>query len=238
MGKLRMHSPIVGTGVAVVVLLISIVANKALDLLGVQEFIFGIGIFAVILLGVAVIVWVVADESRQAELERIMIILKDVTPSTGFSWLYPGSSMLRLEEGVKCKDIWIVSPHLLNDTGTTYEGRQGVSTIATVDKNLKRKIIYTFIVPDTERVKTLMFHLYQTHASHREQIRVIQLPPATFQNLAISEVAIYDPNGRNPQVFMELPVLDAHAYWIKLDEGVAFPLVERVRKVVEEKVAT
>jgi hypothetical protein len=237
MRKLRMHSPIVGTGVGVIVLLISIVANKALDFLGVEELIYGIGIFIVILLGVAGIVWVIADESRQSELERIMIILKQVAPSSGFSWLYPGYSVIKLESEVKAKEIWVVSPHLLNDTGTSYEGRQGLSTIDTVDKNFKRGIAYTYIVPDIERVRTLVLHLHQTHASYHERIRVIQLPRATFQNLAISEIAIYDPNGGNPQVFMELPVMDAHTYWIKLNEEVAFPFVERVRQVIGESTA-
>ena len=197
-----------------------------------------------IILGVAAIIWLLADESRQTELDKIMTILKDMTPSAEFSWLHHANSILKLEVEIKCKDIWIVSPHLLNDTGSTYSGgKHGVSTITTVEKNLKRKVTYTFIIPDTEIMEERLSHLYRNHVPYGKQLRVIKLPQATFQSLglAISELVIYNPNmeaGHRPQVFMQLPVVDSYKYWIEIDDHEAFDVVARVRKVVEENVAT
>ena len=49
---------------------------------------------------------------------RTITSLQDAIPSAERGWLYRADELLKLENESKSTEIWIVSPHLLNDTGT------------------------------------------------------------------------------------------------------------------------
>jgi hypothetical protein len=177
------------------------------------------------------------------QFRRTLTSLRDVVPSAESAWLYSAPDILELESKVKSKEIWIVSPHLLNDTGTMYESQPGsVSTVKTGQKNLRRGINYTFIVPDTEQIQKLLPQLRSNYEGYEGSLRVITLPVTAFDRLAFSEMAIYNPRmeGRYnpPRVFLELPVAVPHAYWVELADDVASVITARVQQIVDDKSAT
>ena len=135
-------------------------------------------------------------------------------------------------------EVWVVSPHLANDSGTQYEGGlDRTSTVGTVQENLRRKVGYTFVVPDTDQIRALLPQLHRNYDLPRKRPLVVLVPPGVFQTLAVSEIAIYDPDLKSrqtPLVFMELPVAIAHNYWALLDDGTAATFVTRVRNVIKD----
>ncbi len=160
-------------------------------------------------------------------------------PSTnGAKWFYTAEEILEFEERINTAEIWIVSPHLLNDTGTQFEtDPEGASTIDAAIANLKRQIDYTFIVPDTNKIRAALHQLRQNYQGHAGSVHSIVIPPDIFESLTISELAIYNPrmeNRRPRRVFMELPICIPHAFWIEVAEDIAYEIVARVNKVIEK----
>jgi hypothetical protein len=163
----------------------------------------------------------------------------DDEPSVSQSWLYSGRALLKIEKESEATEIWVVSPHLANDTGVIYEKvapAGSIGTIATVQENLRRNIHYTFIVPDSDSINSRLPQLYKNYGDYPGQLRVIQQSPDVFMRLAHSEIVIYNPRlegRRPPRVFLELPVRAAHQYWIELIDDVAYTIIARVRKLVD-----
>lgn len=163
-------------------------------------------------------------------------LIIQMTRTTQHDWLWKDVDLLIEVEGkAKGSDVWVVSPHLLNDTGTQYVQ----TTIATIQKNAERGIIYTYIVPDTNEIRKLLPHLESNFSKTINQLKVIRLHPATFQNLTRTEVAIYNPkmvDGQAPQAYMQLPVNPSYTYWAKVTDDMSFEFVERIAKIIEENV--
>lgn len=162
-------------------------------------------------------------------------VLKDIAPSTAYNCLYSQAQMVKLESEVQCKEIWVISPDLSNDTGNPEE-----NFIPAVQKNLKRKIIYTYIVPDTETVDAVLPYLKQIFTSHSEQLQVKKVSRDILQMLVTAHIVIYNPNmegGHTPQIFIELPT-DIRKYgkrcWINVDNDIGLKLLGRFRKLIEE----
>lgn len=156
---------------------------------------------------------------------------------TDLDWLHEGNDILRVEAEIRT-EVWIVSPHLLNDTGMQYEGTlDGYSTVQIAQENLRKNVRYTFVVPDTDQIRVLLPQLRRNYNVARNKPRIVLIPPDIFQALTVTEVAIYDPDlkdHRTPLVFMELPVAIAHNFWAQLDDVTAAAFVTRVRKIIEE----
>ncbi len=163
--------------------------------------------------------------------------LTNVIPSAEFAWLYRGNDLLRFESEIKTKEIWIVSPHLRNDTGTQFVATLGTNTITTVQKNLRRRISYTFIVPNTDTIQALLPQLRKNYGGYPDQLHVITLPTEAFDCLAFSEIAIYNPRMEGshlPHVFLELRVAVDHAYWVELIDEVAYTIIARVQQIIDK----
>ena len=140
-----------------------------------------------------------------------------------------------MEEKTKGKDIWVISPDLSNDTGP-----DAVDIIAIVKKNLRRKITYTYIVPDTESIKALLPGLSKIFGAHSNQLKIIKIPQNTFQMMTAAHIVIYNPNmddGEHPLVFLELPINErgyGKGFWVKTANDAALAFIGRFRKIVED----
>jgi len=92
----------------------------------------------------------------------------------------------------KAKEVWVVSPDLHYDT-------ESDKFKNIVEHNLHKKTKYRYIVPSTVSV---LKHLrkYQkdlTIPKDRAKEMFLLLPESEF-NPFLNEIAIYDPNGKNP----------------------------------------
>jgi len=100
------------------------------------------------------------------------------------------SKVLKLEKAAK--EVWIVSPDLHYDTeNDTFKN--------IVKHNLHNKTKYRYIVPATTSVNKHI-NMYQKDNTIPKDIAnemFLILPPAEF-NPFLNELAIYDPNGKNP----------------------------------------
>ena len=225
-----------GTSVVLLVLLVGILVSKALDLLDLTTVIIGVGISTIIVLGTVAIVWGFGQQSHNLELDRIIKELKEITPSAQHDWLYNATELNEIEGNIISKNIWVISPDLSNDTGTP-----DIDVIHMVKENLRKKVFYTFIVPDIETIKAVLPHLRKTFASRPKQLRIIYLPQEAFRMLTTAHIVIFNPNmenGRNPEVFLELPLQNrgyAKGYWIKAADDAALGFVGRFRKIVENE---
>lgn len=225
---------LLGTTFAILVLLIGILVGKALDLLDPWVVAVGVGISIIIVLGISAIVWIFGRTTHQAELKSIIQELRDVTSSARYSWLYTTAEVNEFESKCRCSNIWVVSPDLSNDTGSS-----AADIIAVVKKNLRRGITYTYIVPDSEAIDAVLPNLRQTFMSHPEQLRLVRLPQDTFRLLTTAHITMYNPNmedNRVPDVFIELPIEQrghGRGYWVKVANDAALGFVGRFRRIVE-----
>lgn len=152
-------------------------------------------------------------------------------------WLFAGADILQMEAEFANGEIWIVTPHLMNDTGTIYETvPDGLSTIDVVVRNLQRGIKYKFVVADTHRIHALLQQLRQIYGQYSENVTIITISEELLRQITISELAIYNPRMEHRQlaeVYMELPVSEPHFHWIKITEDIAYEIVARVSKIID-----
>lgn len=227
-------SELIGTAIGILVILIGIIVGKALDLLEVKTLIIGAIISFIIIWGIVLIIWMVGNTRHQSELNKIIENLRDIVPTAKYDWMYNEADIAELESKIKCKDIWIASPDLSHDTGMPK-----IDFIGVVKKNIRRKIKYTYVVPDTEIIQAVLPNLYHIFSSHNDQFRIIKLPLETFRMLMITHIIIMNPNMENndiPQVYLELPIekrISDRSYWIKVSDDAALGFVGRFRKLIE-----
>lgn len=225
---------IIGTGVAILVLLIGTLIDKSLDLLGFQAVAIGAAIAIVIILGIIAIVWFLGRRGSEVELQKAIENLRSMAPSSRYEWLYTPAEMDEIEEKTKYKNIWIVSYDLSNDTGNP-----DTPIISILKKNLKRGINYTYIIPDIEHTNAVLPHLYQIFSSYSNQLRIIPLPQSTFDFFTTTHIAIYNPNmegGQLPQVFIELPIQErgySKGYWVRVADDISLKVVGRFRNTID-----
>ena len=229
---MKNQTTLIATGVGIIVFLTSVFLSQLFNLINLSTFLLGAGVFVLIVWGVALVVWKTSSEHYKDEFMKLINILQHTIPSTGHDWLYHGSEILNLEEQFIDNDIWIISPHLENDTGSQYSEE----TLASAQKALKRGIRYTFIVPDTQGITRVLPQLYRGYSDFLDQLQVIKLPIREFRTLIMTEVAIYNPNmvnGRSPFVYVELP-LEPHLYWCKVADSIAFEFIEHLRPIISK----
>jgi len=221
---------LIGTVTAILVLLVSLVVGKALDLLDLKTVAIGTFICIVIVLGIVGLFHVIEHASHKDEIDIVVKRLNELIPPTGFSWLLSDAGLIDMESKVKCKEVWIISPDLSHDTVRADIQRA-------VKKNIKRGVTYTYILPKTEAISALLPSLRNLFASNDSQLKVTQIPEEGFRYLTIRHIAIYNPNMENdnaPQVFIELPIKGC-GYWAEIAQDAGIALTGRIKKLIKEE---
>lgn len=177
--------------------------------------------------------WVRATDQRNLGALREQASLKDL------GWLRDPTAMLELE--ATSSEVWIISSHLLNDTGNAFSVELGSpSTIAAVQANLRRLAHYKFLVPDTEHIRARLPQLLRNYGDDKIRLDVVLRPAEAVRCLTTTEIAIYNPTlegAEPPRAFVELPVRALHHYWAELAEDAAYALLARVRSLMEGDIA-
>ena len=112
----------------------------------------------------------------------------------------------------------------------------------TVRKNIKRGVIYTYIVPDVDEVKGILPGLRELAKSNPKRLNVISLGKDEFRFLAVTHIAIFNvtmEGGQTPDVFVELPIEEAggqriRGYWIKVSKSAASGMAGRFQNIIEK----
>jgi hypothetical protein len=229
---------LIGTATATLVLLISLMVGKLLDLLEMRVFIVGVAIFFFVVVGIVGLVHLMSRTEHRKEvehvttthLEEIEVLLKGLrmlVPPTGFPWLVSDAELIAIEGKALGEEVWIVSPDLAHDTV-----RADIQKA--VRKNLKRGLNYTYIVPNNERITALLPALETLFSSQVNRLRVVRVTDEVFRGLAIRHIAIYNPcvsGDEAPHAYLELPI-QGSGFWVKLSEEHALTLTGRVRQLL------
>jgi hypothetical protein len=112
-----------------------------------------------------------------------------------------------------------------------------------VEGNIRRGIKYRFILPVSENgerheAREALWRIFTEHSGDRE---IYELPQHEFTKLAVTHFLMLNPKVEDEQnhlrVFLELPVVGQHNYWIEVDKEAAYTFVERF-DTVAAKTAT
>src|SRR5215208_5413474 len=112
MKKPETNDLLIGKATAILVLLVSLVVGKVLDLLDLKTVLTGTAICTFIVLGIVGSFYLVEHTSHKEEIESLVKRLQGIIPATVFPWLRSDAEMMDIESRVKCKEIWVVSPDL------------------------------------------------------------------------------------------------------------------------------
>jgi hypothetical protein len=217
----------------IIVLLISILVAKASEKLTFREVAIGVALTICIFLMLAGLVLVFESKLHQVELQMLLGRLKELIPPPDFPWLFSDADLAKAESNTSGDSIWIISPDLSNIT-------QKSVIIDAVKKNIEKRITYTYIVPNSNRVKGVLPRLEQVFGRHSNQLRLIKLPESRFRQIAVTHIAVLNASMASDlpmEVFLELPIEEAgkkiRGYWIKVSQDAAIDLVGRFRDAVE-----
>jgi hypothetical protein len=175
------------------------------------------------------------SNSHRSELENVLAHLRGLIPPSDFEWLYSDAELAKVESESVGDNIWIVSPDLINVTDKA-------EIIDAVKKNVRRRITYTYIVPDASYIKGVLPGLQQLFKSHPNQLRLVWVPEAEFFLRSITHYAIFNVNRKDgiaSEAYLELPIVDSsgkkiRGYWIKVSKDATASLIGRFLEVVEK----
>ncbi|WP_157726420.1 hypothetical protein [Imhoffiella purpurea] len=145
-------------------------------------------------------------------------------------WLYPTHQINEIEESIKAKDIWVVSPDLENDTADA-------DVIPIVKSNAKNGVRYTYVVPDNELIDARIKELIAVFKGIRSKPQIIKMPEKEFFLMTITHITVYNPKGEGGKpgrVFLELPV-NGRGWWIEMCRGYGSPYIGRIGKIIEHE---
>lgn len=237
-----------GTVATLILLLISVLVAKALDVFAFKPVIIGSVIFVSIICGIVGLVLEFQRNSHQEEIVALSIShraevealsashrdeidfliqkLQAIIPPPTFTWLLSDADIAKIEAKVKGQDIWIVSPDMHFDViERTFQN--------VTKKNFQRGITYTYIVPKSYQMQARINILRRIYASYLSQVKIKELPEETFRQLAITHIDIYDPNAEDAKVFLQLPIKE-RGYWIELPQDEAHGIIGRFRRFVDQ----
>ncbi len=220
---------------SLVVLLVSSLIARALEQLTTRQFLLGFAATVVILLVQTGLFFWLKDKAHQREFRSAIAQLRELIPPSDFPWLYSDAELAKAESEVeRSSSIWIVSPDLMNVT-------EKEVIIDAVKKNIKQRVKYTYIVPNTKDVRGVVAGLNQLFSSHQNQLDIVWVPEEEFFLRSITHYAIINPDrkdGHSPVAYLELPIVDVtgkkiRGHWIKVSKAATAGLIGRFLEVIE-----
>jgi hypothetical protein len=231
--KIEASDVLIPVFLSLLVLLISSLIARSLEHLTTRQFLLGTAATTVVLLIlVGFVIWF-QNASHRSELETVIAQLKEAIPTIEYPWLYSDADLAKAETEAKGDSIWIVSPDLKNVT-------EKAVIIEAVKHNVKRRVTYTYIVPDSPKIDGVLPGLERLFKS-TNQLDVVRVPEEEFDRLSITHYAIFNASMNaegTPEAFLELPIIDAagkkiRGYWIKVSHETATSLIGRFRNLVK-----
>jgi hypothetical protein len=216
------------------VLLVGTLVGKSYELLTIRQVVVGVVLtFCIFAIQNALLVNVQSTRQHD-EFDAVLHRLRVLTPAPAISWLLSDAELAEAETHALGRHIWIVSPDLHNVTD-----KQVIRNA--MMRNMEKGITYTYIVPHTADVGGVLPRLRSLFQQHQRQLRLVRLPADEFDTLAITHIAVFNPDMDNDspsEVFFELPVEDAaghtfRGYWVRVAAHSRRGIIGRFRAIAE-----
>jgi hypothetical protein len=211
--------------IGIAVIIIEIVLHKTSEHFGLAEAIIGAFVTLIFLsVFMGLFIWGI----RCKHDNRINELITAFRGQTNHSWLLSSAEINEMERMHKSNNIWIISPDLSLDTGST-------DFLYTVVKNIKRGVRYTYFVSDTNLIKARLKEVNAVYESSINAPRIITLKEAEFFAITRTHIAMYNPEAKKgipPRVFVELP-LQNRGWWVEMSSNDGADYIGRISKFVQ-----
>lgn len=151
--------------VAAFLLAASAVLDQALNIYSTLSVIAGIGVTLVIFLKVIYTQAKLMTNQHDEKLCSLIAQLSEIVPERKYSWLYSDAELALFEGNAGGKEIWIISPDLLN-----VADKPVIQNV--VKANLRRGITYTYIVPHKDEINGIIPSLRKTYEGFDAQLKI------------------------------------------------------------------
>lgn len=148
------------------------------------------------------------------------------------TWICEDSEFAKIES--KCKgNIMVVSPDLSNVKGIFKE---------VVKKNMKKGIIYTYVIPESNTIKTTIHQLLVYFKPYDINFKTEFLDSGHFKMLTSNHITIlnFDSLDGSASAYLQQPVAKKPEekdikFWIMFDEFASNDWVKRVNRMLDER---
>ncbi len=117
----------------------------------------------------------------------------------------------------KAKDIWVFTHDMTNDIGVQEAKEQENVIFETVKKNLADGKVYTYFLPNTQKIHGSIVDFSDKHDYEKEQVSFCLIPPDEFH--FVSEIAVYDAENEAPTQAVQWFPSNKMNYYIRMDEA-------------------
>ena len=158
----------------------------------------------------------------------------EVESIAGLKWLFLREDMAAIQARVNCKAVWIIVSNL-------YETSLDPAVKDLVQENMKREIVYTYIIPDSPKNADFVQALEQMSAANCNYLKISRIAQSEFDSVAAADYTIVNPDCGDSyplQMFLELPIrpedrYPEDKYWIEVEPQAALKFVTRFRPLAK-----
>jgi len=172
-------------------------AAKALDYIAIKDFwpfILIVVVFIILIVFIVNFLTTFYINNTFKELQKD--IREDIKRSTIFNLaiadnLVDVDKLLEIEKEQKCKDIWVLTHNLSNDTDNG-------SFVNVVRHNIRRKVVYTYIVPDTPSIRGKLNSIESIFQDEQamDLLHVYLVPEDKLRNATYTGIVIFNPTRK------------------------------------------
>ena len=211
--------------------LVVLIVGKSFDLLSIPQFLMGTLLF-VILTAIAIMILRFETEKAQSHhltqlIEKLDKIVVSSKPEK-YGFILEDNELLKLESEQQCSEIWIITNDLANDViDTGY-------FVSAIEQNIRKGIVYKYIVPDTDVINGKILGLKQIYRSHPKSLEIYQVSSNEIKALTFTDIAYFNPtrtpNSEPENIFARLPI-DEFNYWIKYREDLEYEIKGKITRL-------
>ena len=152
---------------------------------------------------------------------------KDVRSLTSYEWLYMTNDLFTRANNKQSRScVWWITPNPFN-----YVLRSSIKQ--SIHKCIERDFNFTFILPD-DRSGDASPLIKQIEPDKPDNTRIVPIPDAEFQQEAITDYVVINPDTYLSEVFLALPVA-TRDYWISVVGEAAGHVAKRFRTLAKRQ---
>jgi hypothetical protein len=152
-----------------------------------------------------------------------ILVSSDVESIAGFKWLFLPDDIATIQARVDCKSIWVITSDL-------YKHSLRPAVEAVVQKNMRRDVVYTYIIPNSEDNDSSAQEFQRISTINNNHPNIQRISVDQFNNLAAADYIIVNPDCSDHyqlQMFLELPTESEDKYWIEVESKATPKFVAR-----------
>ncbi len=211
--------------VQIVLFGLAILLSLLFDFIQVEYVILAMVFLTILSLGNAFVIGYFVEDNIKTLEENIQLHLQDKT------WLITQEQLLDLEKTLDRGSVWVISPDLVNDTGSS---KSAQATREVVANNLEKGINYVFIVPNTNTIAARREELDILGDGKKGEIDFRCVDKNTFNSFSNgTHIVVFKEPGASQKSYLELPV-EGKSWWVKMDENPTYDLFGNVKRLIDD----